>query len=154
MSAGISVIVFIPIYYYGATINRSLEQNYNHYYYQWTHGDKRNRLTHNLVMEHFEVHKEQLEDLIVDMNTQGSKAFAEIDDDKPKDKNYISADELALIDEISGLTNFLDNFLIQQNLPQVVRSRIESHINRYSGEKSREVAMNEMRIALMGPQGR
>ena len=43
--------------------------------YQWQYFDKRNRLTHNLIMEHFEVHKERLEDLIVELNTKGPVTF-------------------------------------------------------------------------------
>merc|ERR1712032_1232684 len=85
-SAGLSVLFFIPLYLYGINVNRIAEQNANHYYYNWTHFEKRNRLVHNLAMEHFEVHKENLEDLIVDMNKYGPKVFANVpivEDTKP-----------------------------------------------------------------------
>ena len=35
--------------------------------YKWQFWDKRNRLCHNMIMEHFDLHKEQLEDLVVDL---------------------------------------------------------------------------------------
>ena len=61
-------------------------------------------------MEHFEVHKEMLEDLIVDLEKYGPKVVADIvDDDETPDK--ISLDDFALIDEMSGLNLFLDNIM-------------------------------------------
>ena len=55
------------VYRYGVHMNRLNEESFNHHMYNWQYWDKRNRLCHNMIMEHFEVHKEQLEDLIVDM---------------------------------------------------------------------------------------
>ncbi len=52
---------------YGVTLNRLNEETFAHWMYNWQYWDKRNRLCHNMIMEHFEVHKEQLEDLIVDV---------------------------------------------------------------------------------------
>ncbi len=74
-SAGLSVLFFIPMYIYGIRVNRIVEHNANHYLYNWQFWDKRNRFTHNLIMEQFEVHKEQLEDLIIDLNTKGPVVF-------------------------------------------------------------------------------
>ena len=74
-SAGASILFFLPVYLYGINVNRICEQNANHYLYNWTYFDKRNRLVHNLCMEHFEMHKEQLEDLIVELQTNGPKVF-------------------------------------------------------------------------------
>ena len=73
--AGLSILMFIPMYLYGLKVNRLTDINSNHMLYQWQYFDKRNRLTHNLIMEHFEVHKEALEDLIVEMNTKGPVVF-------------------------------------------------------------------------------
>jgi hypothetical protein len=70
-SAGLSVFFFVPLYLYGINVNRICEQNSNHLLYQWQYYDKRNRLTHNLIMENFEMHKEELEDLILDLNKRG-----------------------------------------------------------------------------------
>ena len=57
-AAGLSVLFFIPMYMYGMHVNRIVDRNANHMMYNWQYFDKRNRLTHNLMMEHFEVHKE------------------------------------------------------------------------------------------------
>ena len=57
-SAGLSLMFVIPSYLYGLRLNRTVENNYNHMMYHWQFADKRNRLTHNLIMEHFEMHKE------------------------------------------------------------------------------------------------
>ena len=73
--AGLSMLFFIPTYMYGMHVNRVIDRNANHMLYNWHYFDKRNRLTHNLIMEHFEVHKEQLEDLIVDLNDKGPSIF-------------------------------------------------------------------------------
>ena len=111
-SAGLSVLFFIPMYLYGLKLNRIVEQNANHYLYNWQYFDKRNRLTHNLVMEHFEVHKEQLEDLIIDMNKYGPRVFADIPEKSQYGPKPVTMDDLALLDEISGLTAYLDNFML------------------------------------------
>ena len=70
-SAGLSIFFFAPLYLYGINFNRLCESNSNHLLYQWQYYDKRNRLTHNLIMEQFEMHKEDLEDLILDLNKRG-----------------------------------------------------------------------------------
>jgi hypothetical protein len=53
-------------------------------------------------MEHFEVHKEQLEDVLVELDKVGPKVFTDLppeqDDDGP-----ITLNDFALIDELSGL---------------------------------------------------
>ena len=77
--AGVSVLFFIPSYLYGVHVNRIVDHNANHMLYNWQYWHKRNRLTHNLVMEHFEMHKEQLEDLVVDLNDEGPAVWDKID---------------------------------------------------------------------------
>ena len=57
-SFGGSIIFMIPMYLYGIHVNRLNEETFNHYMYNWQYWDKRNRLCHNMIMEHFEVHKE------------------------------------------------------------------------------------------------
>ena len=60
-------------------------------------------------MEHFEVHKEELEDLIVDLNKYGPAVFADIQANETKE--VLTLDDFALIDEMSGLTDFIDEFV-------------------------------------------
>ena len=109
--AGLSVLFFIPMYMYGMHVNRIVDRNSNHLMYNWQYFDKRNRLTHNLIMEHFEVHKEQLEDLIVDMNEKGPSIFEGVTSTHQNRKKFLTLDDFALIDEISGLNTFLKNHM-------------------------------------------
>ena len=130
-------------------MNRQSEENCNHMLYNWQYFDKRNRLCHNMIMEHFEVHKEQLEDLIVDMDRYGPRILADI----PEKNNLIppvTIDDLALIDELSGLNPYLENFMKTNNLPEAVKERIRARMVKYSGDKPMEVALQEMRLKIYG----
>ena len=62
-----------------------------------------------MIMEHFEVHKEQLEDLIVDIQKEGPKVLMDLPE-KPRDDS-MTTDQIALIDEISGLNTVMDGVL-------------------------------------------
>lgn len=53
-------------------------------------------------MEHFEVHKEQLEDCLIELDKFGPKVFTELPP-QPVEDNDISLNDFALIDELSGL---------------------------------------------------
>ena len=64
-----------------------------------------------MIMEHFEVHKEQLEDLIVDMKKEGPKVFMDLEDKKKVSDRTMTLNDFALIDEISGLNHFLDGYM-------------------------------------------
>ena len=135
---------------YGIHMNRLNEETFNHHMYNWQYWDKRNRLTHNMIMEHFEIHKEELEDLIIDMNQQGPKVFMDI-----PVRSYdpmISINDFAIIDELSGLTAFVDKFMIEHDVPETVKLRIEAHMFRYQGEEPKEVALNKMKNKLFGNQ--
>ncbi len=58
--------------------------------------------------------------------------------------------DFALIDEMSGLNTFMDNFLKQQHLPETVRQRIHAQMFRYNSEKPKEIALNEIREVIFG----
>ena len=131
-SAGLSLLFFIPSYLYGSIINRIMEENGSHMIYALDFMDKRSRLTHNLIMEHFEVHVEKTQDLIVELTEKGPAVWKGL-----KPKNYereLSTNDCALIDEISGLTDFLDNFMLQMNLPETKRERIRARMFRFEGD--------------------
>ena len=66
-SAGIAIAMMVPMYWYGVYVNRTKEQTGAALMYNWQFTEKRNRLTHNLIMEHFEVHTEQVQDLLLDI---------------------------------------------------------------------------------------
>ena len=103
-----------------------------------------------MIMEHFEVHKEQLEDLIIDLDKYGPKIFSDIPESHRVDA--LTLDDFALIDEMSGLNLFLDNFLQSHSVPETVKERIRARMIRYSGDRPKEIAMNEMRNKLFGDQ--
>ena len=101
-----------------------------------------------MIMEHFEVHKEQLEDLIVDIHKEGPKVLMDIPEKEYTPKMNIN--DFALIDEISGLNNFMDNFMKSNNIPETTKDRIRARMFRYNSEKPKEVALNEIRDAIFG----
>ena len=116
--------------------------------YNWQYWDKRNRLCHNMIMEHFEVHKEQLEDLIVDLAKEGPKVFMNLPIKEPD--FTVNLNDFAIIDEISGLNTFLDKILRNSELPETSKDRIKLRMFRYNSKKPKEVALNEMREVLFG----
>ena len=102
-----------------------------------------------MVMEHFEVHKEQLEDLIIDVDKFGPRIWADIPDGRER-QEIVTLDDFALIDELSGLNQFLENFMLCHDIPETVKDRIRSRMITYSGAKSKDVAMQELRIKVFG----
>ena len=102
-----------------------------------------------MMMEHFELHKEQLEDLIIDVEKNGTRLWTDIPDGKPL-IDAVTLDDFALIDELSGLNLFLNNFLRTHNIPETVKDRIRSRMVTYSGAKPKEIALQELRIKVYG----
>ena len=151
MACGFSLMFIIPSYLYGLRLNRIVENNYNHIMYHWQFADKRNRLTHNLIMEHFEMHKEKFEEVSNELNEYGPMIFYNLENVK-KTHGVVTQDDLALIDEISGLTDFLNNFMMNENLPETTREKIRGYMTEYKGEKPKEIALNEMSMAMFGDQ--
>ena len=105
-----------------------------------------------MIMEHFEVHKERLDDLIVEMAEKGPATFKNVPLLAPDTRRPLSINDFALIDEMSGLTDYLDNFMMSQGLPETTRERIRARIVRYEGPKPKEIAKNELRISMFGDQ--
>ena len=147
--AGASILFFIPCYLYGIHINRLTDQNCNHMLYQWHYFDKRNRLTHNVIMEHFEVHKEKTEDLILELNEKGPVIFEGLEREK-QGPRPITMNDLALIDEVSGLNEFLENLMLSQNFPQATRDKIRARMHEYSGPEPKSVALNRLSMDMFG----
>ena len=127
MAAGLSMLFVLPAYWYGIHCNRIKEQNMNALYYNFSHFDKRNRLTHNLIMEHFETHVEDFQDIIVDLQKEGYKALEGLEV-KEEDDNYVTNNELALIDELSGFTSFTEEFITRNNVPEDLKERLRAHV--------------------------
>ena len=131
MALGLSLVFIVPLYWYGIHANRVKENNMNMKYYDWYY------TTHNMIMEHFETHVEQLQDLLVDLEKEGAKTFNNLPPVK-NDEPEFSTDELALIDEMSGLTDFIDQYLATNNFPEHIQSKIRSRVMQYSGKKSKD----------------
>jgi len=66
-----SMFILIPYYWHGAFMNRGLEQNFAAKMYMLDYEAKRNRLTHNLIMEHFETHVEKAQDILDEVAETG-----------------------------------------------------------------------------------
>jgi hypothetical protein len=61
-------------------------------------------------------------------------------------------DDFALIDEMSGLNKFLEDFMQSTDIPETVKNRIKARMITYSGNKDKQIALNEMRISMFGDQ--
>tara|TARA_B110000285_G_C14596562_1_gene368773 strand:- start:106 stop:336 length:231 start_codon:yes stop_codon:yes gene_type:complete len=62
----------------------------------------------------------------------------------------VTLDDFALIDEISGLTPYLEGFMRTQDIPETVKDRIRARMFTYQSEKPKTVALNEMREVIFG----
>ena len=59
-------------------------------------------------------------------------------------------DDLGLIDEISGLNEFLENTMQTQRFSETTKAKIRAKMNVYDGAKPKEQAMNEISMAIFG----
>ena len=106
-TAGLAIVLMVPMYWYGLNLNRIHELNGQSYYYYHMNADKRNRLTHNMIMEHFEMHVEEMQDYLIDIKKRGPKAFEDLKfEGLGFEQSPITQDHLAYIDDISGFTDF------------------------------------------------
>lgn len=64
-------MIMIPYYWHGSFLNRDLEQNFAAKMYSLDYEQRRNRLTHNLIMEHFETHVESVQDVLDEIKQNG-----------------------------------------------------------------------------------
>ena len=87
--------------------------------------------------------------MIVDMNDKGPAVFDGVHSRRQKTKN-LTMDDFALIDEISGLNDFLRNHMNTQAMSETQKDRIRAHMNEYKGPKDKLVAMNEMALSMYG----
>ena len=88
--------------------------------------------------------------MIIDLEKQGPKVLMDI---PAKEINPVmNLNDFALIDEISGLNSFMDNFLKTNPIPETVRDRIKARMFRYESEKPKEIALNEIRETIFGNQ--
>ena len=55
-----------------------------------------------------------------------------------------------MIDEMSGLTDFVDTYLIKANIPETSKQRLRAYVQTYSGVKDKEIAKNEFKMKMFG----
>ena len=126
----------IPLYWYGSFINRELEQNYAAKMYQLDYENRRNRLTHNLIMEHFESHVEKVQDILDQVKAEGFEKAFEYEIKNPPNEfiqdslPFQNEEYWAEFFEHTGLTQTIDDFIEHNNLPYWKRVEFEKHIIR------------------------
>jgi len=129
-------LALVPMYHYGSCINRELEQTFAAKMYLLDYENKRNRLTHDMIMEHFEMHIEKVQDILDEVKDKGFELAFENEIKNPDsgklEQNLPITDEdlLAEVDERSGLTAFVDEIKEQLNVPYWIRQQLESGIRR------------------------
>lgn len=82
------------------------------------------------------------------MNKFGPKVFAKVpinEETKP-----FTVSDMALIDEVSGLNRFLDNFMLQHTLPEATKQRIRAQMFEYNSPIPKDIALNQLRIDVFG----
>jgi len=82
------------------------------------------------------------------MHTEGPKVLLDIPEQEMSFQKQTTVDDFALLDEMSGLTLFLDNFLLTHKMPEATRERIAARYLHYEGKKDKTEAMNEMRLSM------
>ena len=86
---------------------------------------------------------------MVDIMKEGPKAL-----DAPPTKHCgdfeITQDDYAYIDETSGLTDFIEHYLGENQVPETIRAKLRSRVTPYTGTKSKETIAYEFHEKLMG----
>ena len=67
-------------------------------------------------------------------------------------KYDITLDDYALIDELSGFTQHMDQYMKTHEMPETTKDKLRARMYRYKGEKPKEIALNEIRNTLFGDQ--
>jgi hypothetical protein len=88
--------------------------------------------------------------LFVDMQKHGAKTFKNLP--QKNIKQLITDDEMALIDELSGLTAIIDDFMIMSGAPQHVKERIGTYVMRLDPSKDREAVKFDLHKKFYGDQ--
>ncbi len=132
----------IPLYWYGAFLNRDLEQNFAATMYAMDYENRRNRLTHNMIMENFELHVDKVKDMLDEVRKEGFEKVFEYElknptTEIPKDREVVWNEEmLAELDEYSGLTGTIDEIVETQDLTHWQRTGLESMVRRRKNPKT------------------
>jgi len=129
-------LVLFPMYHYGSCLNRELEQTFAAKMYLLDYENKRNRLTHDMIMEHFEMHVEKVQDILDEVMEKGFELAFEEEIKNPdsgkiqQEIPIVDEEFLAEVDQRSGLTAFVDEVKEQLNAPYWIRQSLESGVHR------------------------
>lgn len=132
--------LMIPYYWHGAFLNRDIEQNFAAKMYALDYEQRRNRITHNLIMEHFETHVEKAQDILEEVETNGfehtfkNEIERGLFSDFPKEmegaqdiENW-SKDKHAEVNDYYSISSYVNHLLNTSDLP--LKSR-EELVNKY-----------------------
>jgi hypothetical protein len=129
-----TILCLMPLYWYGAMANRNIEQNYAAKMYQLDYEQRRNRLTHNMIMEHFEMHVEKAQDVFDQIKEFGFEKAFEYEIKNPiqiverlHPKGIVNKELAAEKDEYKGATGEVNNVIEHMDLPYWLRKEIDSY---------------------------
>jgi hypothetical protein len=132
-----TVLVLMPLYWYGASANRNIEQNFAAKMYQLDYENRRNRLTHNMIMEHFEMHVEKAQQILDEVKEHGfEKAFEHQINNPPEvldtlhPLGKINNEMLGEEHEQSGFTGDIDTMMEHFDLPYWLRLELDKFVKR------------------------
>jgi hypothetical protein len=126
----------IPLYWYGSFLNREIEQNWAAKMYQLDFEGRRNRLTHNMIMEHFESHVEKVQAIFDEVQHEGFEKAFEYEIKNPFTEYIIDPTPFqneefwAEYAEYSGLTYEVDKLIEHSDLSFSQRKDIEKRLFR------------------------
>ena len=88
--------------------------------------------------------------MIVDLNERGPAIFEGVRSTYLHNKKPVTMDDFALIDEVSGLNDFLRNHMKNEAMSETQKERIRAHMIEYKGTKDKQIALNEISLAMFG----
>jgi hypothetical protein len=133
-----TLFLLMPLYWYGAGANRNIEQNYAAKMYALDYENRRNRLTHNMIMEHFEMHVEKVQDIFDQIKEEGFEKTFEYELNNPQPKiipmrheyGPVNNELKAELMEFSGWTQGVDELKEHKDLPYWLRQELEQQVVR------------------------
>jgi hypothetical protein len=150
----------IPLYWYGSFVNRGLEQIYAAKMYQLDYENRRNRLVHNMVMEHFETHVEKVQDLLDEVKKEGFEKAFEFEIKNPTYERInnnpvpeITEEYLAELSEYTGLTAAIDDYIEYSDMPYWQRQQLEKQIFRRKTPYAPYKEISKTMTQIKGPNG-
>ena len=84
------------------------------------------------------------------MNDKGPSVFDGLVSSPYKKMPALTMDKFALIDEISGLNDFLRNHMKNEAMSETQKDRIRALMVEYKGPRDKQVVLNEMSIQMFG----